>query len=255
MQRGLPGTSAVVSGSGSARLLVEIVMPRPLRPSKARKAKTARVLESTRVVLLSQQQLVRSGIRALLERIEKIEVGEASDSQQIPALIEEFNPHVVLLDVAAPGLAGLALLKQVTQKFPSIYVIALTQNEDAEQAVQALRLGAAGLIARSATTIELQLAIKTVARGEIYLSKILEQAVAKHSETRQTFLPKLTSRQYEVLKMIAEGLATKEIALRLNISAKTVETHRARIKKRTNIRDVAGLVRYAVHIGLTKLDE
>jgi len=255
MQRGLPGTSAAVSDSRSARLLVGIVMPKQLRPSKARKAKTARVLESTRVFLLSQQQLVRSGIRVLLERIEKIEVGEASDSQQTLTLIEEFSPHVILLDVAAPGLAGLELLKQVTQKFPSIYVIALTQHEDAEQAVQLLRLGAAGLIAKSATTTELEFAIKTVATGKIYLSKILEQTVANHSGTRQAFSPKLTSRQCEVLKMFAEGLGTKEIALRLNISAKTVETHRARIKKRTNIRDVAGLVRYAVHIGLTKLDE
>src|ERR1700741_580590 len=179
MQRGLPGTSAApVSDSGSARLVVEIVMPKPLRSSTARKAKPARVLQSTRVFLLSQQALVRSGIRALLERIEKIEVGEAPDSQQFLTLIEEFNPHVILLDVARPGLAGLELLKQVTQKFPSIYVIALTQHEDAEQAVQLLRLGAAGLIAKSATTTELEFAIKTVATGEIYLSKTLEQAVA-----------------------------------------------------------------------------
>jgi DNA-binding NarL/FixJ family response regulator len=234
---------------------LRVVLPKPRSPSKAKIARTDRVLKRTRVLLSNHQALVRSGIRALLERIKEVEVREASEDQQLLSMIEEFNPHVILLDGITRGSPGLELLKQVVHEFPSTRALILAEDEDEEQAVQVLRLGAAGLIAKSATSTELEFAINTIASGGNYLSKVLEQAVAKHSETPQSFLPKLTSRQWEVLKMIAEGHGTKEIALRLNLSAKTVETHRARIKKRTNIRDVAGLVRYAVQIGLTKLDE
>lgn len=234
---------------------LRFVMPKPRTPSNAKTARTNRVRKRTRVLLSIHQELVRSGIRALLERIKGAEVREALANQQLLSTIEEFNPHVILLDVMTGGSSGLELLKQVVQEFPSSRVLVLADDEDEEQAVHVLGLGAAGLIARSATSSELELAINTVAGGESYLSKILERAVVKHSKTRQAYSPKLTPRQYEVLKMIAEGHGTKEIALSLNISAKTVETHRARIKQRTNIRDVAGLVRYAVHIGLTKLDE
>lgn len=248
-------TSAAASGSGSARTPVEILMPRPPRLSEAKKIKTDRVLGPTRVVLSSHETLVRSGLRALLERIKEVEVREALDNQQLLTLIPVFNPHVVLLDVTTRGLQGLVLLSQLVQKFPSTRALVLTQDEDEEQAVQALRLGAAGLIAKNATTTELELAISTVASGESYLSKVFEEPVSKYSETPKDFLPKLTLRQQEVLQMIAEGYGTKEIALRLKISVKTVESHLARIKKRLNISGIAGLVRYAVRIDLIKLDE
>jgi DNA-binding NarL/FixJ family response regulator len=213
------------------------------------------VQKSIRVLLSSQQALVRSGIRVLLEQIEEFEVSELSDDQEILSRIEELNPQVVLLDVMTLRLTQLELLRSVTQKFPSTRVIALTEQENEEQAVQAIGLGATGLIARSASSTELRLAIKTVANGETYLSAALRQVVFKHPEIPPAFLPKLTSRQNEVLKMIAEGYGTKEIALRLKLSTKTVETHRARIKRRLNVRDVAGLVRHAVRLRLIKLDE
>lgn len=255
MQRSSLETSAAVAGTGSARVPVEILMPKPLRLSEAKKLKTDLVSGSTRIVLSSHETLVRSGIRALLERIKEVEVREALDNQQLLTLIAGFNPHVVLLDVTTRGLDGLVLLTEVVQRFPSTGALALIQDEDEEQAVLALRLGAAGLIAKSATSTELEFAVKTVARGENYLSKKLEGPALKFSETPKDFWPKLTLRQQEVLKMFAEGQGTKEIALRLNISVKTVESHRARIMTRLNIRDIAGLVRYAIRIGLIKLDE
>jgi DNA-binding NarL/FixJ family response regulator len=225
-------------------------MPKPrVLANRARKNQ-----KPIRVLFSSQHALVRSGIRVLLERIEKVEVSEVSDNQELLSLIEELNPQVILLDLMTPRLAVLEL-KSITQKFPSARVIALTEEENEEQAVQAIGAGAAGIIARSASSIELRSAIGKVARGETYLSPTLRRAIAKRPETPQAFLPKLTSRQNEVLKMIAEGRGTKEIALRLNISAKTVETHRARIKRRLNIRDIAGLVRHAVRQGLIKLNE
>ena len=170
-------------------------------------------------------------------------------------MIEEFKPDVILLDVMTSGVVGLGLLKRVRNQFPAIAVIALTEQENPVQAVQALSVGAAGLISRNATSNDLALAIKTVAKGENYLSETLRRAVLKHSETPRVFFPKLSARQYEVLKLMAEGHTTKEIALRLHISAKTVETHQARIKKRLNIPNLAGLVRYAVRMGVIKLDE
>ena len=203
-----------------------------------------------------RQALVRAGLRALLERIADIEVAEAADSRQIFPVIREFQPDILLLDVPTPGLSGLALLKEVVEKFPATRVIALSQDETEEQAVQALRLGAAGFISKSAASAELEHAIKAVAKGESYLaSELSKQAILKYLDDPRSFFPQLTPRQYEVLKMIAEGHATKEIARLLHISVKTVETHRSQLMERLNIHDIAGLVRYALRTGLVNLDE
>ena len=188
--------------------------------------------------------------------MEGVEVAEAADGQQTLALIKEFEPDIVLLDVPLPGLSGLELLKEIVEKFPLLRVIVLTQHENEEQAVQALRSGAAGFLTKSAASTELELAIRAVARGESYLaSELSKQAVLKYLEDPRAFLSELTARQHEVLKMIAEGHATKEIARRLNISVKTVETHRAQIMERLNIHGIAGLVRYALRMGLVRLEE
>lgn len=233
-------------------------MPKSYR-SSGTKTKTVNADQGPkpiRVLLSGQHALIRAGIRALLERIEEVEVAEALDSQQILASIRQFNPDVVLLDVPTPGLSGLELLKQVVEKFPSTRVIVLTHHETEEHAVQALRLGAAGLISKSAASTELELAIKAVASGERYLApELSKEAILKYLEDPHPFLSELTARQYQVLKMIAEGHATKTIARRLDISVKTVETHRAQIMQRLNIHDIAGLVRYALRTGLIKLDE
>lgn len=231
-------------------------MPKPYLSSGAKRIKSGQAPQAIRVLLSDQHALVRAGIRALLERIEEMKVAEAAHSQQTIASIREFNPDIVLLDVPVAGLSGLELLKEIVEKFPPVRVIVLTQHENQEQAVQALRAGAAGFITKSAASTELELAIKAVARGEIYLSSELsKQTVLKYLEDPHAFLSELTARQYEVLKMIAEGHPTKEIARRLDISVKTVETHRAQIMERLHIYSVAGLVRYALRVGLVKLDE
>lgn len=231
-------------------------MPKPYSSSGARSVKADSSGKPIRVLLTGRHALVRAGLRALLERIEDVEVSEAADSRQIFASIREFNPHIILLDVPTPGLSGLELLKEIVAKFPATYVIALSQHETEEQAVQALRAGAAGFLAKSAASAELELAIRGVAKGEKYLaSELSQQAILKYLEDPRSFFPELTPRQYQVLKLIAEGHATKEIARRLNISVKTVETHRAQLMQRLNIHDIAGLVRYALRMGLVKLEE
>lgn len=225
------------------------------RLSGTKTTRTKKALKPTRVLLSIRQGLVRSGFRALLERIKAVEIREASSSQQLLIGMEEFNPDVLLLEVGTRGLYGLETLELVVREYPSTRVLVLTEAEEEEQAVAVLRLGAAGLIAKSATSNELEFAVNRIASGKDYLPKILEEALGKYSGTPRNLGPKLTSRQSEILKMMAEGHGTKEIALRLNISPKTVETHRARIKKRLNISDTAGLVRYAIGIGLIKLHE
>ena len=147
-------------------------------------------------------------------------------------------------------------MQEIVDRFPSARVIVLSQQESEEQAVQVLRSGAAGFIAKSASSEELEQAVMAVARGEKYLpAELSTQAILRYLDDPRAFLPELTARQLEVLRMIAEGHTTKEIARRLEISVKTVETHRAQIMHRLDIHDIAGLVRYALRIGLVKLDE
>lgn len=230
-------------------------MLKPDPSSGAKPVKANQAAKPIRVLLSEQHALVRAGIRALLERMEQLEVAEAANSEQTLASIEEFRPDIVLLDVPRAGFGGLEQLKEIVQRFPHVHVIVLTQHENEKQAVQALRSGAAGFLTKSAASTELELAIKAVASGQNYLTSELKQAIVKNLENPRAFLPELTVRQHEVLKLIAEGHATKEIARRLNISVKTVETHRSQIMERLNIHGIAGLVRYALRMGLVKLDE
>jgi DNA-binding NarL/FixJ family response regulator len=232
-------------------------MPKPYPSSGAQKVKEGQAPKPIRVLVSAQHALVRAGIRALVERIAEVEVvGEAASGLQSLQLIKEQKPEIVLLDLIMPSVSALESLKEIVANFPLVRVIVLALQENEEYAVQAFRSGATGYIPKSAASTELEKAIKAVARGESYLaSELSKQAVLKYLKNPRAFLSELTARQCEVLKMIAEGHATKEIAQRLDISVKTVETHRAQIMERLDIHDVVGLVRYALRMGLVKLDE
>jgi DNA-binding NarL/FixJ family response regulator len=232
-------------------------MPKPYPSSGARRVKEAQASKPIRVLVASQHALVRAGIRALVQQIPEVEVvAEAAAGPQSLALIKEHNPDILLLDLVLPSVSALDSLKEIVESFPIVRVIVLTLQENEEYAVQAFRAGATGYIPKSAASTELEKAIKAVASGENYLgSELSQQAVLKYLKDPRALLSELTARQREVLKLIAEGHATKEIARRLNISVKTVETHRAQIMERLNIHDVVGLVRHALRIGLVKLDE
>ncbi len=212
-----------------------------------------------RVVLADDHALVRAGIRALLERIRGVEVlAEAGDGQEALRLIKELHPDIILLDIAMPVLSGLDVLRETTANFPELRVIILTVHETEEYAMYALRSGAAGFVPKSAASAELEVALKRVAHGERYLSpEISKHAVANQysGASVSSQLVELTPRQREVLKMIAKGHSTKDIARTLEISAKTVETHRAQLMERLQIFDVAGLVRFAIRTGLIKIDD
>lgn len=213
----------------------------------------------TRVLLADDHALVRAGIRALLNTIEGVEVvAEAGDGREALQLIRKLRPDIVLLDITLPDLNGLEVLKESKKDFPDLRVIILTVHEAGEYAMQALRAGAAGYLPKSAAANELQVAMRIVGRGEIYVSgEVSRKTLLEFSQgmTEPTqVLARLTPRQREILTLIAEGHSTKDIGHRLNISVKTVESHRAQLMERLDIHDVAGLVRYAIKKGLVKVE-
>jgi DNA-binding NarL/FixJ family response regulator len=212
-----------------------------------------------RVLLADDHALVRAGIRVLVEELEGIEVvAEAGDGEEALRLIRSHSPDVVLLDIAMPLLNGFEVLDQAVPDFPDLRVIVLTVHETEEYALSAFRHGAKGYLPKTAASAELELAINAVAAGETYLSPALSRKTffsrVKKSDAENAAVPELTPRQQEVLKLIAQGQSTKDIALTLDISAKTVEAHRAQLMARLDIHDVAGLVRHAIKTGLVGID-
>jgi len=215
-------------------------------------------VKKIRVLLVDDHALVRAGVRALLEKVEAVEVvGETGDGHEALDLIERLRPDVVLLDLTMPGLSGFDVLKITSEKFPKVRMIVLTVHDEEEYAFQALGAGAAGYLPKGAASAELRLAIEHVMGGKKYLSPTVEQKAAFGKNIQQGSVPlaELTPRQREVLTLIAEGLSTKDIARALNISGKTVETHRAQLMERLDIHDIASLVRYAIRMRLVSIEE
>jgi DNA-binding NarL/FixJ family response regulator len=213
-----------------------------------------------RVLLADDHTLVRAGIRALLDKLPDVQVvAEATDGRDALSLVKAHQPHLVLMDIAMPGLNGLEATRRMVKEFPNISVLILSMHVSEEYVWQALRAGAAGYLLKGAELAELALAIKAVARGETYLSPPISKQVIRDYVRRvggeETLLERLTPRQREILQLIAEGATTKAIAETLHLSVKTVETHRAQLMERLGIHDVAGLVRYAVKIGLVQTSE
>jgi DNA-binding NarL/FixJ family response regulator len=215
--------------------------------------------ETITVLLVEDHTLVRAGIRELLRNLDGIEVvAEASNGREALDLVEKYIPNVVLMDIAMRGMNGLEVAERVIKQYPRVHVVVLSQYTDEEYVRQSLHIGANGYIPKDAATSELEIAIRAAAQGETYLnpsiSKHLIENYLRRPESTTGQLKQLTPRQREVLQLIAEGNTMNRIAKELNISVKTVETHRAQLMERLDIHDVAGLVRYAVRIGLVTSD-
>ncbi len=210
---------------------------------------------NTRILLADDHTLMRAGIRSLLEKIPGVEVvGEAADGREAVALVKITSPNMVLMDIAMAGLNGLEATARIRKEFPRVRVIILSMHANEEYVLQTLRAGAAGYLLKDSATAELELAIHAVARGDTYLSPAISKRVIDdylgRTSGQKSFAEQLTPRQREILQLIAEGKSTKEIAYLLNLSIKTVETHRTQLMDRLDIHDVPGLVRYAMRIGL-----
>jgi DNA-binding NarL/FixJ family response regulator len=208
-----------------------------------------------RVVIADDHQLFRAGLRMLLETIEGVEVvGEASEGQEALRVVTRLRPRLALVDIAMPGLNGLEVAARIAKELPDCRVIIVSMHTSEEYAVQALRAGAAGYLLKDAARAELELAVSAVARGDTYLSPAMSKHVIADYRERLADMPdplaRLAPRQREVLQLIAEGNTSKEIASKLGLSVRTVESHRAQIMDRLGIRDVPGLVRFAMRVGL-----
>jgi DNA-binding NarL/FixJ family response regulator len=213
-----------------------------------------------RVLLADDHTLVRAGIRALLELIADVDViAECEDGRETLERIAKQRPDIALLDIGMPGLNGLEVAKRAAAESPRTRVVILSMYADPSYVIQALRAGVAGYLVKGAAVSELPLAIKSVMRGETYLTPKVSRSVVERFLNDQgdqsSPLEELTSRQREILQLIAEGRSTKEIAGILDVSGKTVETHRARMMDRLDIHDVPGLVRFAIRVGLVSSTE
>src|SRR5205085_390794 len=200
-----------------------------------------------RLLLADDHALVRGGLRALIAELPEIdEVVEAADGDEALAAVALHRPDIVLMDIAMPRLNGIQATSLILSIAPKTRVIMISMHHDEEYVWNALRAGASAYLAKTALLEELQEALQSVRRGEVFISRKLRRAVR-----REVQLP-LTARQREILRLIATGMTSREIAQALKIRLKTVESHRLHLMRRLDIHDVAGLVRYAVRHGLAQ---
>ncbi len=216
-------------------------------------------MSDLRVMIVEDHALVRAGMRALLQKIDGIEVvADVGDGWEAVKAVQTDAPDLVLMDIAMPGLNGLDATFRIMKEASAPRVILLSMYANEEYLRQALQVGASGYLLKGAELAELELAIRTVSRGETYLTpavaKYAVEAYRNTSGESSSPLARLSARQREILQLIAEGCTTKDIAQRLNLSVKTVETHRAQLMERLEIHDVPGLVRLAIRVGLVQAD-
>jgi DNA-binding NarL/FixJ family response regulator len=212
-----------------------------------------------RVLLADDHRLVRAGLRALLQSLAGVQVvAEAGNGYEALQLAEQHQPDIVIMDIGMEGLNGLEAAARLAKFTPAPRVIILSMHANEEYVRRSLQAGAAGYLLKGAEPAELEFALQAVMRGETYLtpavSKQVVQEYLQGGAVKSDPLQELTPRQREVLQLIAEGHSTKEIAYKLSLSIKTVETHRGELMNRLNIHDVAGLVRYAIRTGLVTPD-
>jgi DNA-binding NarL/FixJ family response regulator len=204
-----------------------------------------------RVVLADDHDLVRSGIKALLSMVEGVEViAEAHDGSELVGLVESLMPDVVMTDISMPGMDGITAISEIHSKHPEVRLLVLSMYDTVDFVKRAVANGACGYLMKDAPPFELEQALRSVMATGSYFSPAIAQRLLQPSEP--TVDDELTHRQVEILKLIAQGKASKEIAYELGLSPKTVDVHRARIMERLRLNDIASLTLYAVRKGLIK---
>ncbi|MGH9868502.1 MAG: response regulator [Candidatus Polarisedimenticolia bacterium] len=204
-----------------------------------------------RIVLAEDHTIVLEGLRAILEKEGFQIVGEAHDGQAAVELVGRLKPDIAILDIAMPTLNGVDAARQIARISADTRTILLTVHEENQYVIEALRAGVNGYIVKTKAARDLVQAIKEVSNGALYLSPGLSRdAMKAYLEDREAVAAELTSREREVLQLIAEGKTTKEVAAILGISAKTAESHRSRMMEKLDIHETATLVRYAIRQGM-----
>jgi two-component system response regulator NreC len=214
-------------------------------------------MAKTKILIADDHALVREGIRMILSKEPDFEVvGEASDGQQALNLVETLRPNVVVMDLSMPGMGGIEATQLLKVRHPQVAVLALTMHEDESFVFRLLRAGALGYVLKRAAAQDLVQAVRAAARGESFLyPSVAQKVVADYlkrveaGEAPDRF-DGLTEREKEILTLIAEGLSNQQIAQKLFVSIKTVQTHRAHIMEKLNLHDRTELVRYAIRKGL-----
>lgn len=203
------------------------------------------------VVLADDHDLVRSGIKALLSTVEGVQViAEARNGNELLQLLESVKPDVVMTDISMPGMDGITAIAEIHTRFPDVKVIVLSMYDTVDFVKRAVANGACGYLMKDAPPFELEQALRSVMATGSYFSAAVAQRLLQPSEP--TVDDELTTRQVEILTLIAQGKSAKEIAFELGLSPKTVDVHRARIMERLRLNDIASLTRYAVRKGLVK---
>lgn len=204
-----------------------------------------------RVVLADDHDLVRSGIKALLTMVDGVQViAEARDGKELIALVEDLMPDVVMTDISMPGMDGITAIAEIHGRHPQVRLLVLSMYDTVDFVKRAVANGACGYLMKDAPPFELEQAVRSVMATGSYFSPAIAQRLLQPSEP--TVDDELTHRQVEILKLIAQGRASKEIAYELGLSPKTVDVHRARIMERLRLNDIASLTLYAVRKGLVK---
>ena len=214
-------------------------------------------MRALRIVLADDHALVRAGIRSLLEGIDGVSiVGEAENGREALAQVKAHCPDLAIMDITMKELNGIEATAQIKAQSPATRVLILSMHSSEEFVKRAIKAGANGYLVKDAAPLELRMAIEAVMRDQLYLSPVVSRHLVAGlmpgagGAPRESPIDVLTVRQREILQMVAEGKSTKEIAFVLDVSVKTVETHRAALMERLGIWDVAGLVVFAIRNGL-----
>lgn len=218
-------------------------------------------MSKIRVFLADDHTIVRQGLKCLLQKEDGIEVvGEAENGHQLLKQASKMNPDVILVDISMPVLGGLEATQQLKKTLPHSKILILTMHTNEEYVYETFKLGASGYLVKNATAQDIISAIKAVYRGETYISPAVSGRVVRgfvrgsRSSPKPSFPDKLTFRERQILKLIAEGWASNKIAEHLHISTRTVETHRTNIMQKLRLHKVADLVKYAIRRGLVQVE-
>ncbi len=206
------------------------------------------------IVLVDDHAVVRAGVRRLLEQEALFDViGEAENGEKAYQLFGELKPDVMVMDLSMPGMGGLEAIRRILMRHERARILVLTMHEDLSFANQALKLGAKGYLIKNTLGDDLVKSIQTVSKGEVFLSDEIAKKMAMQSISgEQDPIHELSAREFEIFRLLAEGLEIDAIATTLNISSKTVSNYQTMIKQKLNINTPVELIRYAIKAGVIK---